>query len=74
MFWKKKPFGEDIAPACLYCAYGTYNSNQTMILCKRCGVVSPNYHCRRFQYDPLLRVPKRGPILPSFTSDDFKMD
>ena len=44
-----------------------------MILCKQKGVVSPYYCCRKFSYDPLLRVPHRQ-VLPELDPKDFTLD
>ncbi|MFI3170225.1 MAG: hypothetical protein R3Y06_09805 [Faecalibacterium sp.] len=72
--FKKAIYGKTIPPACEYCAHGSRAKNPDLILCTKLGVVSPLYHCRRYQYDPLLRVPKRMPKLPSFSSNDFTLD
>ncbi len=75
LFGKKigKP-GTTIAPACEYCVYGQRAADPRMILCEKNGVVAPTYHCRRYQYDPLARIPKRQPKLPGFTAEDFSLD
>ena len=44
-----------------------------MIYCRSRGVVSPYYSCRRFQYDPLMRVPRRRE-LPQLDPKDFVLD
>ena len=44
-----------------------------MILCKQKGVVSPYYCCRKFSYDPLMRVPHRQ-VLPELDPKDFTLD
>ena len=49
-------FRKDIEPRCAYCAKACRISEKEM-LCKKRGVVSPEYHCRAFRYDPLLREP-----------------
>ena len=74
MFLKAPIYGATISPACEYCSFGRQASDPRMILCEKCGVVSPFYHCRKFQYDPLLRVPRRQPKLPSFSPEDFSLD
>ncbi|WP_418666700.1 hypothetical protein [Allofournierella sp.] len=74
MFRKKTFYGADIPPACGYCEHGRRAADPRMILCCKRGVVSPYYHCKRFCYDPLLRVPRRQPKLPSFTAEDFRLD
>ena len=70
---KKALFGGSIAPACEYCGHGRPATDQKMILCKKRGVVSPYYKCRRFLYDPLKRKPRQRPKLPAFSPEDFKL-
>ena len=55
--FKKTYYGAHIAPACAYCLHGSTAADAKMILCKRKGVVSPYYCCRKFSYDPLMRIP-----------------
>ncbi len=71
--FKKKLYGTKIAPACSYCQYGTPASDRKMIFCNRRGVVSPYYSCRKFKYDPLMRVPRRQE-LPQLDPNDFTLD
>ena len=52
--FKKTYYGAHIAPACAYCLHGSTAADPKMILCKRKGVVSPYYCCRKFSYDPLM--------------------
>ena len=54
--FKKPPDGTKISPACAYCTHGSPAADQKMVLCKNRGVVSPYFACRKFRYDPLLRV------------------
>ena len=56
--FKKTYYGAHIAPACAYCLHGSTAADPKMILCKRKGVVSPYYCCRKFSYDPLMRIPR----------------
>ena len=37
----KPMYGATIAPACEYCAWGRRASDPRMILCEKCGIVSP---------------------------------
>ena len=37
------------------------------------GVVSPYYCCRKFSYDPLMRIPRRQ-VLPELDPRDFTLD
>ena len=44
------------------------------VLCKRKGIVEKGFHCRHFDYDPLLRVPRsKAPELPTFDPEEFKI-
>ena len=58
-------FKKDIEPRCAYCQRGAL-LEEGKILCVKKGVVSPAGSCRRFQYDPLKRVPP-PPVLPDFS-------
>lgn len=71
--FKQKLYGSKIAPACAYCAHGSPAADGKMVLCRRKGVVSPYYACRRFDYDPLLRVPQRR-SLPHMDAKDFTLE
>ena len=44
-----------------------------MILCPHKGIVAPYFRCRRFQYAPLKRVPRRRRRLPRFNPEDFEI-
>ena len=66
-------FRKDIDPRCAYCARGS-RIGEDKVACVKRGIVAPEYHCRRYEYDPLLRVPKRQPKLPSFSAEDFSLD
>lgn len=71
--FKKTYYGANIAPACAYCLHGTPAADPKMILCKNKGVVSPYYCCRKFSYDPLMRVPRRQ-VLPDLDPKDFSLE
>ena len=68
----RNPFRKDSEPRCAYCAHGSA-VNEREVACSRRGVVDGNDHCRHFRYDPLRRVPRRRPQLPTFSPDDFKL-
>lgn len=73
MLFAKPLFGSDIPPACAYCAHSRAGQEPDTFFCPKRGVVSGNYHCRAFSYDPLRRVPKRRPKLPTFRPEDFEL-
>ena len=56
-----------------YCTHGSPAADQKMVLCKNRGVVSPYFACRKFRYDPLLRVPHRQE-LPHYDPKDFSLE
>lgn len=68
-----KLFGTNVEPACAYCAHGFWASDHQMILCAKKGVVAPHYHCRKYVYAPLKRVPKKAPRLPEYDKSDFEL-
>lgn len=68
----KPLFGRDIPPACEYCSH-VVRAADGSLRCTRRGAVQPFDHCRAFSYDPLRRVPRRRPQLPTISPDDFKL-
>ncbi|MBP0979329.1 MAG: hypothetical protein J6C55_01630 [Oscillospiraceae bacterium] len=68
-----KLFGNNIEPACEYCSNGK-KSESGMILCLKLGVVSPSFCCKKFEYDPLKRKPKKhNHRLPKYSAKDFEI-
>ncbi len=67
-------FRKDIEPRCIYCAKGN-PINDREVVCPRKGVVAGEYHCFRFRYDPLKRVPPRPVKLETgkLTEEDFQL-
>lgn len=55
-------FRKKIDPRCAYCEKGTQINGEEVACVKR-GIVSPDYHCAGFRYDPLKRVPPRPAVL-----------
>jgi hypothetical protein len=69
----RKLYGKDIKPACGYCKFGTLSESKDSILCRKKGVTDINYHCIRFKYDPLRRIPKTQEP-PKFDEKSFAID
>ena len=68
-----KLFGNNIDPTCEYCSYGKKSENG-MILCSKLGVVNPYFSCKKFDYDPLKRVPRKmNHRLPKYSQKDFEI-
>ena len=68
MFKKKEA---DYRKVCLYCENASPLPNSDEVICKTKGVVSEDYSCRKFLYDPLKRIPNQAPKLPSIDPDDL---
>ncbi|MDD4510154.1 MAG: hypothetical protein PHY23_04520 [Oscillospiraceae bacterium] len=68
-------FRKEIEPRCAYCAKGA-QAEEDQVVCIKRGIVSPSYHCRSFQYDPLRRTPPppAPPRKRPFSPEDFSLD
>lgn len=69
---KKKLFGNQISPDCAYCEHGK-KTDGGAYSCGRGQTISPKGACRAFRYDPLKRVPRTAPKLPSYSPEDFTL-
>jgi hypothetical protein len=68
-------FGKNVEPACRHCESEIQvMPSNGQVLCSRLGVVAADYHCKRYVYDPLKRIPKRKRPLPKFTPADFSIE
>ena len=67
-------FRKNMDPRCAYCQRGQQIS-ETDVMCVKNGIVPAEYHCRRFQYDPLKRVPPRPASLDTgkLKEEDFSL-
>lgn len=67
-------FRKKVQKSCLYCAYGAKVS-EDQILCQKDGVVSANYQCRKFKYDPCKRIPPKAKALDfqKYHDEDFTL-
>ena len=52
-----KYFGKAIEPKCEYCEFGKRSSDGDKVLCTKKGMVDAGYHCPKFLYSPLKRIP-----------------
>lgn len=68
LFRKKMP------RSCRHCAFSTKLDNSRM-LCRKHGVVSESYACRKFRYDPFKRIPQKSQALDftKYNDDDFSL-
>lgn len=63
----------NIEPRCEYCKHGSLSADGERILCPKKGVLTFDFSCKKFSYDPLKRKPQKGPKLPEFSQDDFAL-
>lgn len=68
LFRKKHP------RSCTYCARGTVTEDNAVI-CEKRGVVSLEYSCRKFRYDPCKRIPCKAKALDfeKYDREDFSL-
>ena len=65
-------FSKDIVPMCLYCEYGKRIIATDDIICRKKGIVKPDYCCKKFVYTPLNRKPPKNVAKTSeYTKEDF---
>ena len=70
---KKKSLYEslDITRACMYCENAEILDKLNACLCKKKGVVDPNYQCGKFKYDLTKRKPvKKKSSIPPLQMDE----
>lgn len=68
-----KLFGNNIAPACKYCAEAMQQVGDN-VLCMKRGIVPPEHFCRKFIYDPIKRIPAKPMPLETYTEEDFSIE
>lgn len=66
----KKLFGANITPSCSYCANASLE--QGIVFCSK-NRQFENNKCRKFKYNPLLRVPKHTTIKTTYNENDFRL-
>ncbi len=66
---KKTYFGSNIPPSCSYCVYGNRAKEGNKVLCEKQGLVAGDYSCKKWEYDPIKRVPKKQLTIPNQEDD-----
>ena len=59
----------EIEKMCVYCELAQALNNSEKMLCSVKGVVSSDFCCKKFIYDPLKRDPKPAAKLPGLDPD-----
>ena len=67
---KKKMFGNDIIPNCNYCKNFIVTPEESY--CEYSKTIKKG-KCRKFEYNPLLRVPQTAPAMMTFSKEDFEI-
>lgn len=67
-------FSKNIEKRCEVCLHAK-KINDEEAICKRHGIVSLGYKCRRFEYDATKRIPADVGTLPddAFSKEDFSL-
>ena len=61
----------NITKACEFCEFSVPLIDESQVLCKKFGIVSCNYSCKKFIYDLLKRIPKVPAQLIIPNADDI---
>ncbi|MDR0222276.1 MAG: hypothetical protein LBI38_01905 [Oscillospiraceae bacterium] len=57
---KKRLFGNNIKPACKYCEFSKAGEpDSEKMNCSKFGEVKSYDSCKKFEYSPLKRIPKK---------------
>ncbi len=56
---KNKKIDAELENMCKFCQYAAPLVDNDRLLCGKKGIVSAEYVCKKFAYDPLKREPKR---------------
>lgn len=70
MTMKNKLFGEHIQPNCNYCDNFNRDGNNSGCLKNK---QIKNGKCRKFAYNPILRMPKSEAKMMQFKKEDFEI-
>ena len=66
-------FGNRIQAACVYCELSYPSGQEGTRLCFKKGIVSYDFSCSKFRYDPLARIPRRPLEIEQFDERDFSL-
>ena len=64
---------KEYEPACELCRHGKLAPDGQSVLCARRGVMRRQSSCKKYEYDPLKRQPRRTPLLPEFDPEAFAL-
>jgi len=58
---------------CEHCRYGKTAPDGNSVLCAVRGVMRRQSSCKKYEYDPIKRVPARSPALPEYDPELFTL-
>ncbi len=67
---KVKLFGKNIEVSCDYCAHSKIHDNTQFCTINK---VLKNGKCRKFEYNPTMRIPKCVNNMKKYTPEDFML-
>lgn len=67
---KKKLFGNNIYPSCVYCAF-SHMQGETQYCSKNRTL--KNGKCKKFSYNPIMRTPHGTAALQTFEAEEFRV-
>lgn len=67
---KKKIFGNNIVPSCVYCEYSKTEGTSQFCTVHR---QLKNGKCRKFNYNPIMREPKGMAPLKKISKEEFTL-
>ncbi|MBE6768604.1 MAG: hypothetical protein E7549_06815 [Ruminococcaceae bacterium] len=71
---RQKLYGNHITPACETCVHGQRSFDGKVVLCPRRGAMPLYERCRKYEYDPLKRIPHRAPKQAAHTAEEFSLE
>ncbi len=60
-------------PCCAQCRNGIPSVDKKTVFCKKRGVMEADDCCRKYDYDPLRRVPKGRVTIPVPEEEEFRL-
>ena len=71
---RQKLYGNHITPACKTCAHARLSADGKTMLCPHRGAVPLDEECRRYEYDPLKRIPRPTPPRAAHSAEEFSLE
>ena len=66
-----KRINDQLERMCITCEHSVSLVDESIVLCKRRGIVPAGNICKRFVYDPLKRIPPRRTAAPKLDYIDI---